>query len=162
MTFKLFNFSLSIFVSLSLFSLSWSFSHKAKISEKKHFFSLRSEKKIGVFSLIFALSENERRTLVLPSPCGCSWTFVWVPVCVVVVLVHSCGSGPIGSAVRLSSRWWHHWRVPSIRDEAAMQDVDGAVPWSWCTHRHHLKRKKHILGPSRCYLCGIGGSEQPF
>ena len=65
MTFKLFNFSLSIFVSLSLFSLSWSVSLKAKISEKKHFFSLQSEKKIDLFSLIFALSENERRTLLL-------------------------------------------------------------------------------------------------
>ncbi len=67
MTFKLFSFLRSIFVSLELFSLSWSVSLKAKISEKKHFFSLRSEKKIGVFSLIFALSENERRTLTPPS-----------------------------------------------------------------------------------------------
>ncbi len=59
MTFKLFNFWLSIFVSLSLFSLSWSVSLKAKKSEKTHYFSLQSEKKIGLFSLIFALSENE-------------------------------------------------------------------------------------------------------
>ncbi len=44
MTFKLFNFSLSIFVSLSLFSLSWSVSLKAKISEKNfRLFSLQAK-----------------------------------------------------------------------------------------------------------------------
>jgi hypothetical protein len=73
MTFKLFNFSLSIFVSLSLFSLSRSVSLKAKISEKKTIFFASKRKKIGRFSIIFALSENERRTLVKTGAnCACS------------------------------------------------------------------------------------------
>jgi hypothetical protein len=37
----------------------------ANKAKKNTFFSLQSEKKKAFFSLIFALSENERRTLVL-------------------------------------------------------------------------------------------------
>ena len=50
MTFKLFNFSLSIFVSLSLFSLSWSVSLEAKISEKNLFFRFKAKKNRPIFA----------------------------------------------------------------------------------------------------------------
>ncbi len=60
MTFKLFNFSLSIFVSLSLFSLSWSVSLKAKISEKTHFFSRKKNR------LIFAYFRFKRKWAAHP------------------------------------------------------------------------------------------------
>ncbi len=89
MTFKLFNFSLSIFVSLSLFSLFWSISLKAKISRKKTIFFASKQKKIGLFSLIFALSENERRTLSkTPTPVLHNTSVVvWNLYCVRVIIV---------------------------------------------------------------------------
>ncbi len=63
MTFKLFNFSLSIFVLLSLFSLSWSVSLKAKISEKMHFFASKRKK----IRLIFAFFRFKRKWVAHPS-----------------------------------------------------------------------------------------------
>ncbi len=46
-----------------IFFAVWNVSLPCEQSEKTHFFSLQSEMKIPTFSLIFALSEYERRTL---------------------------------------------------------------------------------------------------
>jgi hypothetical protein len=50
---------------LSLFLLFEVFRLHANKAKKTTFFSLQSEKKKAFFSLIFALSENERRTLII-------------------------------------------------------------------------------------------------
>ena len=57
------NFSLSSFRFAFIIFAFWSVSLACEQSEKTPFFSLQSEKKKAFFSLIFALSENERRTL---------------------------------------------------------------------------------------------------
>ncbi len=58
------NFSLSSFRFAFIIFAIWSVSLACEQNEKTPFFLLQSEKKKAFFSLIFALSENERRTLI--------------------------------------------------------------------------------------------------